>query len=437
MPKPVGQLVFDTDWKVVEANASARTLLRSGLSHSRQGRSIPAPQVLAQEVAGPQRLPCSRYRVWQLANGRSRGFLLHYSGEGTRYVLHFEPAEWSLGFVDQLQAAVAAVDEQGRVVYINRAASRLLGLAPDAVLGQAAMDLAKSIALSPADAEALQRLAQTPGPAADAVEVHLPERGHTRLHYRLSPWHYRGCRCGTVISLFDDPEPEEARRQAALALAYRLGAMYQHELRNPLQTILAAVDVLRAHPDPNPPRVLRMIEDQVRLMSDYLADQLQPPQPTKLVWGRLSDVVEAEIDRSRLRLPTRLLTLRNERLPDEPPMRLHPASLGRAFANLFRNSAQARRDACITVRYAVEPDRLVCSVSDDGPGFPASMLNDGWLAAGRDATRHLGLFVVASTVEAHGGAVWWGNSLGAGACVRISLPLAVRGAQAEVAVGAD
>jgi signal transduction histidine kinase len=139
-------------------------------------------------------------------------------------------------------------------------------------------------------------------------------------------------------------------------------------------------------------------------------------------------VVEAEVARSAIRITTRQLTFVHHRPEQEPLVRIHRGSMGRVFANLFRNSAQARIDATVDIGYEITGDDITCVVSDNGPGFTQDVVNGELLRPGQDPLEHLGLAIVVSTVEAHGGTVAGGNGPDGWAYIRIRLPVA-RGAR--------
>ncbi|HVB09980.1 MAG TPA: PAS domain-containing sensor histidine kinase [Bacillota bacterium] len=426
---PVGHLVCDAARRITSANSSAAALLgRDDLIGS------DAVEVLRRIRAGPQDpslpgdVPASRCRLLRGAGGGARAFLIHFDalqGHGGCEI-SFEPAQWSLGFLDQVSTGIATSDEGGVVVYANRALETLLGAKAADIVGVPVQRIAAAIAERPGDAQVVSDVAMGGGILTDTFIARLPGGSRAALHVRTTDWLYRGVPCGLIWSVDDQTEAEEARLQATAAFGHRLAALMQHELRNPLQTIQAAVDVLRPNSPPAAYRALGLIEQQVQLIGEFLAEQMQPPSPGSMMRRHLSDVVQAEIERSLIRLSTRLLRFRHEPLSCEPMVNVHAGAMGRAFANLFRNAAQARPDAQIDIRYAVHREGLVCTVTDDGPGFPPSVLAGRWLAPSAEGLEHLGLVIVTSTIEAHGGIVSLENGPEGGARITITLPVADR-----------
>lgn len=389
--------------------------------------------------AADLRQPVSRFRTLRLCDGGVRGFLLHYAPAGEGVLLGLEPTDWMLGFLDHVHSSIAVSDERGRICYANPTLLTLFAVPLTELIGMPAGRLAARIASQEGDIAALRSAAADGRDTGGTLVAVLPGQRRVTLRVHGSPFRYRGLACGMIWSLFDATGAEDGQRQAALALSFRLAAMLQHELRNPLQTIQAAVEILRPWQAESGLHTLELLEQQIQVISDYLAERLQPPGPAMLARGLLSEVVAEEVQRSSLRMITRRLRFIHERPAAEPPVRLHPGSLGRAFANLFRNSAQARPDATITIRYEVGVHTVTCTVDDNGPGFPPHMLHGRWLSAWNNVIEHLGLAIVASTVEAHGGDLVLENGPSGGARVRVSLPVAASGVEArtEVAIGVD
>jgi two-component system OmpR family sensor kinase len=113
--------------------------------------------------------------------------------------------------------------------------------------------------------------------------------------------------------------------------------------------------------------------------------------------------------------------------------------LHQAIANLLAN-ARAHTPAGTRVRTSLtrHDGWAYVDVLDDGPGFPTELLPRATERFARgDASRSratggsgLGLSIVKAVVEAHGGGLLVTNAEGAGALVRIRLPLAAAPAQA-------
>lgn len=229
----------------------------------------------------------------------------------------------------------------------------------------------------------------------------------------------------------------------ASAAWYRAVATLQHELRNPLQTMQAAVDVLRlcahgAGPGTGPCEgTLEVLSCQIRGCGAYLDAQLRASRgPVCRRATRLSAVVAQAIARAASRASTRRLRITQGPPTDEPALDLDEGAVAHAFAQLFANAARARRDAKVAVAVVCQAPHLTCTVEDDGPGFPPAMLGGGWLHPQGQPLHRLGLMIVATTVESHGGGMSLERAASGGARVRLRFPLPARAEVAQAAPGA-
>jgi two-component system, LuxR family, sensor kinase FixL len=80
----------------------------------------------------------------------------------------------------------------------------------------------------------------------------------------------------------------------------------------------------------------------------------------------------------------------------------------------------------LTIRTACEgKDNVEVAIEDSGPGIPSerlSLLFDSFFTT-KTHGMGLGLSIVRSIVEAHGGRIWADNNAGRGACFRFTLPV--------------
>lgn len=98
-----------------------------------------------------------------------------------------------------------------------------------------------------------------------------------------------------------------------------------------------------------------------------------------------------------------------------------------AIVNLLRNAAEAiaagggsRREIRVTVEDA--PAGAVIEVADSGPGWPGGTIDDSLLATTKASGAGVGLFVVRTTVENHGGTLEIVPSPLGGAAFRLTFP---------------
>jgi signal transduction histidine kinase len=111
------------------------------------------------------------------------------------------------------------------------------------------------------------------------------------------------------------------------------------------------------------------------------------------------------------------------------PLPCRPLAIKRAFSNLVENAVKYGTRARVSL--AKQPDELIVSIDDDGPGIPAAELDrvfDPFYRLESSRSREtggtgLGLTVARSTIRAHGGDIRLANRKGGGLSVTVTLPM--------------
>jgi signal transduction histidine kinase len=254
------------------------------------------------------------------------------------------------------------------------------------------------------------------------------------------------------------PEARDEVRNLALTLndmLSRLGAAQErqrglvsdtaHELRSPIASIRAQLEVALDHPDGQDWRqtasdVLADTLRLSRLAEDLLALARLDERDTRRPAPRrvdLTGLVQEEVGRyADARVPVRLAGTGPAAVTGDPD------GLHRMLSNLIDNATRyARSQVAVSVGTAGKNARL--SVTDDGPGIPAT---DRERAFGRftrlEAARSreeddeggagLGLAIVRATAQAHGGSAWLEDA-GPGLRAVVLLPAAASGRPASPA----
>jgi signal transduction histidine kinase len=210
----------------------------------------------------------------------------------------------------------------------------------------------------------------------------------------------------------------------------RFAADVGHELRSPLTTLVASVELLGRHRHELPPRAIQAIDlvagDLTRLqhLLDNLLHLARADAGLDLTDATplpLHDLLRHTLARAGHR--TELL--HGER---DGEVRGDKFLLERAFANLIDNADRHGGGLCAVT---VQPDggNLIVLVDDDGPGVhpeDRERIFDRF-ATSRSARRSssgtgLGLALAAQTLTAHDGALWCTDCPGRGARFVASLP---------------
>jgi len=211
-----------------------------------------------------------------------------------------------------------------------------------------------------------------------------------------------------------------------------------HELRTPVTSIRGYAEMFRRGAGDHPAdlaKVMRRIEQEGERMGELVDEllllaQLDQGLPLERETVDVAAVVDAAVDAACAADPERPIDVDSQR----PLLVLGSESrLRQAVDNLLTNArVHTPRGAPIHVRLATEDKQVVLEVADEGPGLPAEEADrifERFYRTDRSRTRSqggagLGLAIVRSLVEAHGGAVGYRPRPRGGSIFRIVLPLA-------------
>lgn len=212
----------------------------------------------------------------------------------------------------------------------------------------------------------------------------------------------------------------------------RVIASIAHEIRNPLGIIRSSAELLQRRmgkADAGTSRILQAIYDEsVRLsqtVNDFL-DYARPRQPRQdlvdldLVLNQALAFLEGELGRVGVAVERETA----------PGLWVHGDKdlLYRAIYNILVNGQQAM-DGPGIIRissHRSEDGRVALEVLDSGPGFDPALLDsvlDPFFTT-KDGGTGLGLPIVSSIINSHGGEIQLDNGPDGGALVRILLPAA-------------
>jgi signal transduction histidine kinase len=223
------------------------------------------------------------------------------------------------------------------------------------------------------------------------------------------------------------------RLQAAVSAQRRFVADASHELRSPLATARAALDLLATGPLPGEAGAsVTLAQQETERLGAVVEDLLLlaradehglSPRATDV---DLDDLVDAE----RHRLAGQDAPKVTARIA---PAQVHgdPGQLARALRNLVDNAVR-HAESQVELTVGMTDGHAVIEVADDGPGIPAAdreRIFDRFVRL--DESRHrgaggtgLGLAIVREIVSAHGGTVTITTAPTGGALFRITLPYA-------------
>ncbi|WP_295587926.1 sensor histidine kinase [uncultured Oscillibacter sp.] len=324
-------------------------------------------------------------------------------------LLGYEPEAFARRFhqrediLDALEEGVLAIDKDGKIIFFNTAAARLLSLTPDAV--------GKPLsAVYPAST--LGRILYTGKPEYNVSMKSLPD---VRVLSDRLPIYEDGKVAGAV-GIFRNRTEVTQLADDLTGVRHMVDAMraYTHEFMNKLHVILGLLQIGQ------PERAQQYIMDTTRIQREAVSrimHQIQEPSVAALLVGKTSRANELGI---------RLALDRESSLSAESPW-LPPEACVTVLGNLIENAIeslnQSRREVKeVSVSIREEENGLLMCVEDTGPGIPdalrRTLFQRGSTTKGRG--RGTGLSLVQEVVDAYQGEIRVESELGVGTSFFVS-----------------
>ena len=233
-----------------------------------------------------------------------------------------------------------------------------------------------------------------------------------------------------MLETYQDDSQERVRRHERLAVIGQLAASIGHDLRNPLGVIESSVYILKrrvGRSDERSAAHLEKITKQVALCNGIMTDLLEmarrsPPRRALIrVHELLLDAREGVSKADDIEF---LIDAQGDMFIDG-----ERGLLRQCIVNLLTNavlSIEGKGAIELVAQYddVLGKELVHIEVRDNGPGFDAAVLRRIFepLVTTRSKGTGLGLALVKSVVERHGGEVLATNREQGGALVRLSLP---------------
>jgi two-component system sensor histidine kinase PilS (NtrC family) len=378
------------------------------------------------------------------------GYLARVASERERDLAHvrseLEEARLRLAsIVDGIPSGLAIVGRDGRLVRLNRVAEAILGIAEEGALGN---DYRLVFADVPAFCERIASALEA-GRAEFRTEFFVRRRHGGNVPVGLSTSVLKDDRGNErgVVAIFQDLTEvrrleERSRQDDRLSALGQFAAGVAHEIRNPLNAIKGAIDLLRdiAKPSGDEARLVDLVSREADRLNDFVRDVLQ--------FGRLEsgerenvrlDRIVEDVAASSRNHPSRKPGVEVAAAAPEPvEAYVNADAIKRALLNLATNALESieergtvrislLRDAEFTA-HGLEggPDCDVALVVEDtGCGIPPEKREGIFqpFATTKKGGTGLGLAIVDKIVRSHGGRITVTSEPGRGSRFVVYLPV--------------
>jgi signal transduction histidine kinase len=229
---------------------------------------------------------------------------------------------------------------------------------------------------------------------------------------------------------------EQLIRKEKLAVLGQMAGGVGHELRNPLGAISNAVyflSMVLEEPDPEVKETLEILQKEVKtseMIINSLLDFARAKPPTRRRVN-INDVVQEALSRTAVPENVEVVSQLDEALPI---ILADPDQLAQVFGNLILNAIQAMPEGGqLVVKTSEVSEKLpksewvAVSIADTGVGIPEENLGKLFepLFTTKAKGVGLGLAVVKSLVDGHGGTIEVESETGVGTTFTVRLPISV------------
>lgn len=338
--------------------------------------------------------------------------------------------------LSSIDDGILAVDLTGRIIGLNSAAMRVLGL-ENSFLGK---NLAEALPETSPFYTLLTNALNRHELVKDK-ELSCSCNGDKNLHLLVSTNLMINIRqeiVGVVLTCRDVTErtllEEQVRRQERLAALGKLVAGVAHEIRNPLTSVSGYTQYWLKNHAPTP-KSLRIVHREITRVNSIVDKLLHFARPAAAVFGDhdLNQMIK-RIIQSFKDVHDSAVEIEERLAEDLPPAHIDAGQIEQVLLNILYNAAQATSNrGKIVVSSAFDPqkDMLAVSVKDDGPGIPEEIMPHLFepFFTTKPKGAGLGLAIAYEIIQAHGGDIQVESKPGQGTTCSVYIPYARQNAQ--------
>jgi PAS domain S-box-containing protein len=325
---------------------------------------------------------------------------------------------------------VLSFDHQGRITLANDAAQRAFGFSVEETIGKPLPQVTTNVALNSAVEQAIR------SETRERIGFEVPLADESVLFCNLSPIVDEDERVTGWVAVMQDithlKETERLKSDMILTAS--------HDLRNPVNLTLGALDMLGQGTD-NWTSIQREVLDlavmgarRIEALITDLLDLERVERRVGLVQEacNLTDIATTVYVENKMQAHHKQQVLEARLSEGLPAVWGDPKRLYQVVSNLVGNAIKyTPSGGQIAIQLRRANDHLLLEVSDNGNGIPqeaqARIFERFYRVAGSssiDATgTGLGLALVKTIVEQHGGRVWVTSAAGHGSTFSVSLPI--------------
>ncbi|MHC4451837.1 MAG: two-component system sensor histidine kinase NtrB [Planctomycetota bacterium] len=330
--------------------------------------------------------------------------------------------------VRSIASGLITVDDDGRILGLNRAATEILRDRAGTLLGMPLSNVLPDYATQPLGQR--PKRADGIGRRADGTEFPIGYTLSTLLDANAKP-------SGLLLAFQDLTEiktlRDRAERAQRLAVLGQLATGLAHEIRNPLSSISGSVEMVRDGNtlSPEDRRLMGIVISEVERLNSLVTTMLQVGRPSQIETEALDlRSIASEVVAVARGEATGSNGLQIDEIePGEPIIvAVDPDRMRQVVWNLVKNAVQASpHRGKVEVRTGRDQSGMAfLEVADEGPGIGAAhreRLFDMFYS-GRSHGVGLGLALVKQIVDQHEGRIEIIDRDGPGTCFRVTLRVA-------------